>query len=117
MSAGERIGASPASLDEANQSGLFDDIDEHAAEVADKAKSRSSLFSLFGRKLRRSKESLNDEQQATLVAGNIEVEALAEDEPDDVLFEEVHAEVDIEEFGQEEPVRAPFADPIVDEEP
>jgi cell division protein ZipA len=118
MSAGERIGASPAPLDEANQSGLFDDIDEHAAEVADKAKSRSSLFSLFGRKLGRSKESLNDEQEATPVAGNIEVEALAEDEPDDVLFEEVHAGVDIEEFGQEEPVHieTAYVDPIVDED-
>ena len=118
MSAGERIGASPASLDGANQSGLFDDIDEHAAEVADKAKSRSFLFSLFGRKLRRSKESLNDEQQATLVAGNIKVEAIAKDEPDDVLFEEVHAEVDIEEFGQEKSVHAEpaYVDPITDED-
>jgi cell division protein ZipA len=118
MSAGERIGAIPAPLDEANQSGLFDDIDEHAAEVADKAKSRSSLFSLFGRKLRRSKESLNDEQQATLVAGNIEVEALAEDEPDDVLFEEVHAEADIKQFGQEESVHVEpaYVDPTVDED-
>jgi cell division protein ZipA len=118
MSAGERIGASPASLDDADQSGLFDDIDQHAAEVADKGKSRSSLFSLFGRKLRRGKESLNDEQQANLVAGNIELEALAEDELDDVLFEEVHAEVDIEEFGQEESVRVEPAhvDPIVDED-
>jgi cell division protein ZipA len=118
MSAGERIGANPASLEEANQSGLFDDIDEHAAEVVDKPKSKRSLFSLFGRKSKRSKDSLNDEQQTTPVATNIEMEALAEDEPDDVLFEEVHAQVDIEEFGEEESVHAEpaYVDPIVDED-
>jgi cell division protein ZipA len=118
MSAGERIGANPASLEEADQSGLFDDIDEHAAEVVDKPKSKRSLFSLFGRKSKRSKDSLNDEQQTTPVATNIEMEALAEDEPDDVLFEEVHAQVDIEEFGEEESVHAEpaYVDPIVDED-
>ena len=117
MSAGERIGAIPASLDETNQSGLIDDIDEHVAEVADKPKSRRSLFSFFGRKLMRSKESLNDEQQATFVTANIEVEALTEDEPDDVLFEEVHAQVDIEEFGKKESghVKPEYVDPFVDE--
>ena len=118
MSAGERIGANPASLDETNQSGLFDGNDEHAGEVADTPKSRRSLFSLFGRKLMRSKESVKDEQQATLVAANIEVEAVTEDELDDVLFEEVHVQVDIEEFGKEEPVRVEpvYGDPFVDKE-
>lgn len=113
MSAGERIGANPPLFYEANQSGLFDDVDEHAAEVVDKPKSRGSLFSFFGRKSRQGKESLNDEQQATPVAANIEMEALAEDEPDDVLFEEVSAQGDIEEFGQEESVQTA---PIVDED-
>ena len=118
MSAGERIGANPASLDETNQSGLNDGNDEHAGEVANTPKSRRSLFSLFGRKLMRSKESVKDEQQATLVAANIEVEAVTEDELDDVLFEEVHVQVDIEEFGKEEPVRVEpvYGDPFVDKE-
>ena len=66
----------------------------------------------------RSKESVKDEQQATLVAANIEVEAVTEDELDDVLFEEVHVQVDIEEFGKEEPVRVEpvYGDPFVDKE-
>lgn len=113
MSAGERIGANPPSIDEANQSGLFDDIDEHAAEVMDEPKSSRSLFSLFGRKSKLSKESLKDEQQTTPVVTNIEMEALVEDEPDDVLFERVHAQVDIEEFKKEE---SAYVDPIVDED-
>ena len=118
ISAGERIGANPASLDEANQSGLFDDIDEQASEVSDKPKSKRSLFSFFGRKLMRSKESLKDEQQVTLIAAKIEVEALTEDEPVDVLFEEVHAQVDIEELGKEESVHVEpgYADPFVNED-
>ena len=118
MSAGERIGANPASLDEANQSGLFDDIDEHASEGADMPKSKRSLFSFFGRKLMRNKESLKVEQRATLIAAKIEVEALTEDEPVDVLFEEVHAQVDIEELGKEESVHVEpgYADPFVNED-
>ena len=113
MSAGERIGAIPPSIDEANQSGLFDDIDEHTAEVVDKPKNRRSLFSLFGRKSKRSKESLKDDQQATPLVANIDMEALVEDESDDVLFEEVHAQLGIEEFEKEEPA---YVDPIVDED-
>ena len=113
MSAGERIGANPPSIDEANQSGLFDDIDEHTAEVVDEPKSSRFLFSLFGRKSKRSKESLKDDQQATPVVANIDMEALVEDESDDVLFEEVHAQLGIEEFEKEEPA---YVDPIVDED-
>ena len=66
----------------------------------------------------RSKESFKDEQQATLVTANIEVEAVTEDELDDVLFEEVHAQVGIEEFGKEESVRVEpvYGDPFVDED-
>ena len=113
MSAGERIGANPPSIDEANQSGLFDDIDEHTVEVVDKPKSSRFLFSLFGRKSKRSKESLKDDQKATPVVANIDMEALVEDESDDVLFDEVHAQLGIEEFEKEEPA---YVDPIVDED-
>ena len=113
MSAGERIGANPPSIDEANQSGLFDDIDEHTAEVVDEPKSSRFLFSLFGRKSKRSKESLKDDQKATPVVANIDMEALVEDESDDVLFDEVHAQLGIEEFEKEEPA---YVDPIVDED-
>ena len=113
MSAGERIGANPPSIDEANQSGFFDDIDEHTAELVDKPKSSRSLFSLFGRKSKRSKESLKNDQQATPGAANIDIEALVEDESDDVLFEEIHAQLGIEEFEKEEPA---YVDPIVDED-
>ena len=113
MSAGERIGANPPSIDEANQSGLFDDIDEHTVEVVDKPKSSRFLFSLFGCKSKRSKESLKDDQKATPVVANIDMEALVEDESDDVLFDEVHAQLGIEEFEKEEPA---YVDPIVDED-
>jgi cell division protein ZipA len=113
MSAGERIGANPPSIDEANQSGLFDDIDEHTAEVVDEPKSSRFLFSLFGRKSKRSKESLKDDQKATPVVANIDMEAPVEDESDDVLFDEVHAQLGIEEFEKEEPA---YVDPIVDED-
>ena len=113
MSAGERIGANPPSIDEANQSGLFDDIDEHTAEVVDEPKSSRFLFSLFGRKSKRSKESLKDDQKATPVVANIDMEAPVEDESDDVLFDEVHAQLGIEKFEKEEPA---YADPIVDED-
>jgi cell division protein ZipA len=113
MSAGERIGANPPSIDEANQSGLFDDIDEHTAEVVDEPKSSRFLFSLFGRKSKRSKESLKDDQKATPVVANIDMEAPVEDESDDVLFDEVHAQLGIEEFEKEEPA---YVDPIVEED-
>jgi len=113
MSAGERIGVSP-SLSEANQSGLFDDIDKHAADTADKPKSSRSLFSLFGRKSKQKTDSeIEERQEATPVSANIEMDALAEEELDDVLLNHVHAQVDIEEFEQEEPA---YVAPIVDEE-
>ena len=113
MTAGERIGANPASMDEADQSGLFDDINEIDAEAVDKTKNSRSLFSLFGRKSKQKRESLDDEQQATPVAANIEMEAPEIDEPDDVLLEEEHAQVDIEEVEHEESM---YVEPAVDEE-
>jgi cell division protein ZipA len=109
MSAGERIGVNPPSLDQANQSSLFEEVDETTEDAVDMPKSRS-LFSLFGRKSKQGPESVD---QATLETAKTEIEALPEDESDDVLFEEVPAQVDIEEFAHEVPV---VVDQIVDEE-
>ncbi|PCI75164.1 MAG: cell division protein ZipA [SAR86 cluster bacterium] len=118
MTAGERIGGSPSSIDEADQTGLFDDIDKNAVEVADKPKSSRSLFSLFGRKSKQRRESLDDEQPATPVTTNIEMEAPAVDELDDVLLEEERAQVDIEEVEHEESmtVEPAYVEPVVGEE-
>jgi cell division protein ZipA len=112
MSAGERIGVNPPSLDQANQSSLFEEIDETTEDAVELPKSRS-LFSLFGRKSKQRPESVDDEQHATLETAKTEIEALPEDEPGDVLFEEVPAQVDIEEFAHEMPA---VVDQIVDEE-
>jgi cell division protein ZipA len=112
MSAGERIGVNPPSLDQANQSSLFEEIDETTEDAVELPKSRS-LFSLFGRKSKQRSESVDDEQQATLETAKTAIEELPEDEPGDVLFEEVPAQVDIEEFAHEMPA---VVDQIVDEE-
>jgi cell division protein ZipA len=112
MSAGERIGVNPPSLDQANQSSLFEEIDETTEDAVELPKSRS-LFSLFGRKSKQRPESVDDEQQATLETAKTAIEELPEDEPGDVLFEEVPAQVDIEEFAHEMPA---VVDQIVDEE-
>jgi cell division protein ZipA len=115
MTAGERIGGNPVAIDEANQSGLFDDLGENAAEAATESKSGRSLFSLFGRKSRQGLQSLEDEQQ---VNPSIEMEAPAEEEPDDVLLEEERTQVAIEEVEIDESVYSEpvYAEPVVDEE-
>lgn len=118
MTAGDRIGGNPAASDEANQSGLFDDIDENAEQAVEKPKSSRSLFSLFGRKSKQRRESVDEEQQTTPVTPDIEMEAPAVDEPDDVLLEEEYAQLDIEEVEIDEPVNVEpaYAEPVHDEE-
>jgi len=115
MTAGERIGGNPVADDEANQSGLFDDIDENAAEAAAESKSGRSLFSLFGRKSKQRLQSLDDEQQ---VNPSIEMEVFAEEEPDDVLLEEEHTQVAIGEVEVDESVSIEpgYEEPVVDAE-
>lgn len=106
MQAGERIGGNPPSIGEANQSGLFDDIDESAAEVVNKSKSSRSLFSLFARKSKQSREAVDGEQLATAAT---EMKKAVVDEPDDVLLEEEYVQVDIDDVEHEESVYAESA--------
>jgi len=115
MTAGERIGGNPS---EANQSGLFDDIEENEDEVVDVPKSRRSLFSLFGRKSKQRRASLDDNHQATPVTADIEMEEPAVDEPDDVLLQEEYTRVDIEEVEHEDSVAVEpaYVVPVADED-
>ena len=106
MQAGERIGGNPPSIGEANQSGLFDDIDESAAEVVNKSKSSRSLFSLFARKSKQSRGAVDSAQLAT---ATIEMKTAVVDEPDDVLLEEEYVQVDIDDVEHEESVYAESA--------
>jgi len=106
MQAGERIGGNPPSIGEANQSGLFDDIDENAVEVVNKSKSSRSLFSLFARKSKQSREAVDGEQLATAAT---EMKKAVVDEPDDVLLEEEYVQVDIDDVEHEESVYAESA--------
>ncbi len=50
MTAGERIGGNPPAIGEIKQSGLFDDVEDEAADELNKPKKSRSLFSMFGRK-------------------------------------------------------------------
>ena len=106
MQAGERIGGNPPSIGEANQSGLFDDIDESAAEVVNKSKSSRSLFSLFARKSKQSRGAVDSAQLATAAT---EMKTAVVDEPDDVLLEEEYVQVDIDDVEHEESVYAESA--------
>ena len=106
MQAGERIGGNPPSIGEANQSGLFDDIDESAAEVVNKSKSSRSLFSLFARKSKQSRGAVDSAQLATAAT---EMKTAVVDEPDDVLLEEESTQVDIDDVEHEESVYAESA--------
>ena len=106
MQAGERIGGNPPSIGEANQSGLFDDIDENAAEVVNKSKSSRSLFSLFARKSKQSRGAVDSAQLATAAT---EMKTAVVDEPDDVLLEEEYVQVDIDDVEHEESVYAESA--------
>ena len=106
MQAGERIGGNPPSIGEANQSGLFDDIDESAAEVVNKSKSSRSLFSVFARKSKQSRGAVDSAQLAT---ATIEMKTAVVDEPDDVLLEEEYVQVDIDDVEHEESVYAESA--------
>jgi cell division protein ZipA len=106
MQAGERIGGNPPSIGEANQSGLFDDIDENAAEVVNKSKSSRSLFSLFARKSKQSRGAVDSAQLATAAT---EMKTAVVDEPDDVLLEEESTQVDIDDVEHEESVYAESA--------
>ena len=106
MQAGERIGGNPPSIGEANQSGLFDDIDENAAEVVNKSKSSRSLFSVFARKSKQSRGAVDSAQLAT---ATIEMKTAVVDEPDDVLLEEEYVQVDIDDVEHEESVYAESA--------
>jgi cell division protein ZipA len=106
MQAGERIGGNPPSIGEANQSGLFDDIDENAVEVVNKSKSSRSLFSVFARK---SKQSSGAVDSAQLATATIEMKTAVVDEPDDVLLEEEYVQVDIDDVEHEESVYAESA--------
>lgn len=103
MTAGERIGGNLPTIDEDDQSGLFDDVDEN--EVEDKPKSRPSLFSLFGRKSKSKAETeLVDAERV------IEEQEQASDEPDDVLLEQEFVQLDIEEAEYAEPSDYPQMD-------
>ena len=106
MQAGERIGGNPPSIGEANQSGLFDDIDENAVEVVNKSKSSRSLFSLFARKSKQSRGAVDSAQLATAAT---EMKTAVVDEPDDVLLEEEYVQVDIDDVEHEESVYAESA--------
>ena len=106
MQAGERIGGNPPSIGEANQSGLFDDIDESAAELVNKSKSGRSLFSVFARKSKQSRGAVDSAQLAT---ATIEMKTAVVDEPDDVLLEEEYVQVDIDDVEHEESVYAESA--------
>lgn len=106
MQAGERIGGNPPSIGEANQSGLFDDIDESAAEVVNKSKSSRSLFSVFARKSKQGRGAVDSAQLAT---DTIEMKTAVVDEPDDVLLEEEYVQVDIDDVEHEESVYAESA--------
>ena len=106
MQAGERIGGNPPSIGEANQSGLFDDIDESAAELVNKSKSSRSLFSVFARKSKQSRGAVDSAQLAT---ATIEMKTAVVDEPDDVLLEEEYVQVDIDDVEHEESVYAESA--------
>jgi len=123
MTAGERIGGNPPPVEEASQSGLFDDIDENTAEVEDKPKGLRSLFTLFGRKSKQGRESIDAEEAATPAADTMEMDATALDEPedvllDDVLFEERSVAVDVGEAEHEESayIEPEYAEPVVDDE-
>ena len=106
MQAGERIGGNPPSIGEANQSGLFDDIDENAVEVVNKSKSSRSLFSVFARKSKQSRGAVDSAQLATAAT---EMKTAVVDEPDDVLLEEEYVQVDIDDVEHEESVYAESA--------
>lgn len=109
MTAGDRIGGNSPSIGEANQSGLFDDIDENAVEAVNKSNSSRSLFSLFARKSKQSREAVDGAQLATSATATIEMKTAAVDEPDDVLLEEEYAQVDIDDVEHEESVYAESA--------
>ena len=109
MTAGDRIGGNSPSIGEANQSGLFDDIDESAVEAVNKTNSSRSLFSLFARKSKQSREAVDGAQLATSATATIEMKTAAVDEPDDVLLEEEYAQVDIDDVEHEESVYAESA--------
>ena len=59
MSAGERIGVNPPSLDQANQSSLFEEIDETTADGVDMPKNRFSYFLCSGVSRSRGTESVD----------------------------------------------------------
>ena len=106
MTAGERIGGNPPTIDENNQSGLFDETDENEAEEAVKPKISRSLFAFFGRKAKQ--KTLDDK---------VEVEESAIDEYDDDLFDESPAQLNIEDSEYEESVNdQPNYDETVREE-
>tara|TARA_B110000858_G_scaffold197228_1_gene258208 strand:+ start:5904 stop:7622 length:1719 start_codon:yes stop_codon:yes gene_type:complete len=98
MTAGERIGGNPPTIDENNQSGLFDD-DEEEEETVNPKTSRS-LFSFFGRKSKQ--KALDDEGQPSPAVAEIEESAI--DEHDDVLFEESPAQLNVGGSEYLEPV-------------
>ena len=109
MTAGDRIGGNSPSIGEANQSALFDDIDENAVEVVNKSNSSRSLFSLFARKSKQSREAVDGAQLATSATATIEMKTAAVDEHDDVLLGEEYAQVNIDDVEHEESVHVESA--------
>ncbi|GJM14149.1 MAG: hypothetical protein DHS20C12_25520 [Pseudohongiella sp.] len=96
MTAGERIGGNPPTIDEENQSGLFDEIDDAEVQTSEKSKSGRSLFSLFGRK---SKQRSTPSDSADSLTEHTQEEAY-DDDPEDVLLAEEFTQLDIEEVEQ-----------------
>lgn len=105
MTAGERIGGNPPAIDDDIQASLFDDNDE--MEQPEKVKSGRSLFSMFGRKSKRTKEVRQDEE--SLIQATIESDEVVSEieEPEDILLQDEHVyrdtQLDIEVDEHDEP--------------
>jgi cell division protein ZipA len=91
MTAGERIGGNPPAIGEVNQSGLFDDIEEEETASTTRQKGGRTLFSLFGRKSKNSRE----------IEERVEGESFDDAEPDDVLFEEVPEQAELDQAQEQ----------------